>query len=70
VPVLDRRELYLPGDLAEKVNRVSEQMDVADTLEHDLRAHEIDAAPPPASITRAPLDDETRERLRALGYKE
>jgi hypothetical protein len=70
VPVLDRRELYLPGDLAEKVNRVSEQTDVADTLEHDLRAHEIDAAPPPASVTRAPLDDETRERLRALGYKE
>jgi arylsulfatase A-like enzyme len=70
VPVLAPRELYLPGDAAQVEDRAAEHAKLAEELAAEWRSHARAAASAPVGSTRAPLDDETRERLRALGYQE
>jgi hypothetical protein len=70
VPVLDRRELYLPEDAAQRANRSVERPALVETLAADLRAHAAVVASAQPDVARPPLDEETKERLRALGYRE
>lgn len=70
VPVLAPRELYLPGDDAQTRNRVDDQPKLAEELAAGWRSHANAAVPAPVRPTRASLDAETRERLRALGYRD
>jgi hypothetical protein len=70
VPVLDRRELYLPDDVAQQHNRSAAQPALAESLAADLRTHAAAVAPAQPDVARPPLDEETKERLRALGYRE
>jgi arylsulfatase A-like enzyme len=70
VPVLAPRELYLPDDPAQKENRFSAQPQLAEELAAESSAHARSAVSAAVKPTRVQLDDETRERLRALGYTE
>jgi arylsulfatase A-like enzyme len=70
VAVLAPEELYLPDDRGERRNVVANHSRLAASLRASLDAHRrAGAASPPAS-TIGPLDEETRERLRVLGYTE
>ena len=70
VPVLAPRELYLPGDPAEKEDRFSAAAPLAEHLAAALRAHAASAVATSPSQAPTPLDAATRERLRSLGYLE
>jgi arylsulfatase A-like enzyme len=70
VPVREPRELYLPSDPGETQNRVHEDGQRAAALDAELQLHNRSASAQTPSLERAPIDEETRERLRALGYLE
>lgn len=70
VPVLAPRELYLPGDAAQRHDSFAAQAALAGELAAEWSTHAAGAASGKPPATRATLDDETRERLRALGYDE
>jgi arylsulfatase A-like enzyme len=62
-------ELYLPDDAAEKRNRFGDHAQLAERLASKLQQTSGRAGPLPSpSVPRPPLDAETKERLRALGY--
>jgi arylsulfatase A-like enzyme len=67
VPVLAPEELYLPDDTGETRNRIAEDAALAATLASPLAAH-ASRTPAVAGATPATVDQETRERLKQLGY--
>jgi len=62
------RELYLPDDPAESVNRIEDDGALAAELESLLDEHRRAAVPSPPEMEKPSLDAQTRERLEALGY--
>ena len=64
------RELYLPDDAAQEHDRFAAQGALAGELAAEWSAHAAGAQRGKPPATRAEIDDETRERLRALGYDE
>jgi hypothetical protein len=70
VPVLNPLELYLPDDPAQTKSSHADQPQLVVELGADLQAHASAGASAPVKPVRAQLDDETRARLRALGYDE
>ncbi len=70
VRVLAPRELYLPGDEAERDNRFEEEPQLAKALLELLDRRSESVRPPAPEGDRIEVDEALRERLRALGYEE
>lgn len=66
--VSERRELYLTGDSPELHNRWRDEPELGSDLEQRLRDHLDSAAVDGRHLPETPMDDETANRLRSLGY--